>query len=83
MKRVIVSIYDTKAMFFANPWTARNEGEAIRLFTSGINDKETQLNKHPTDFNLYYVGTFDDEIGTIEPAVPRLIIAGSSVDLQQ
>jgi len=82
MKQVIVSIHDRAAQCFSRPVFTQTEGTAIRSFTDEVNRSgaDNELNKHPEDFDLYFVGVFDDEVGAFicEPQ-PRLLIKGSQV----
>lgn len=81
MKNVLVSVLDLKAEFFGKPFAARTPGEAIRIFTDGINDNQTTLHQHPEDFALYHLADYDDQTGIvtrIEP--PLLLLAGTSVE---
>lgn len=47
------------------PFTAISPGQAIRAFRDEINTPGSELNKHPEDYELNKVGTFDDAIGQI------------------
>lgn len=70
----IYSIYDTKAEHYGNPVFIRTDGEARRMFGQVANDKETEIGRHPEDFILYRIGTWDAETGTLTPE-PGLSIA--------
>lgn len=78
---VICAVLDLKAHYYARPFTARTQGEAIRIFTDAVNDKDTAFNAHPEDYALYALGQYDDQMGTIlADSKPHLLIAGSAVD---
>jgi len=64
---IIYTIHDTKAELYHPPRIARTKADAIRSFTMGANDKDTQLGHHPEDFVLYQIGTYDDLTGQITP----------------
>ena len=55
------SIYDTKAQYYHLPYNLKNEAVAIRQFGDMVNDKETTINKHPEDYTLFKIGTWDDQ----------------------
>lgn len=66
MKQLLVTIKDNAALFYQTLGTVRTEGEALRSFMDAINDPNNkQLHAHPEDFDLYAVGEFDDQTGTI------------------
>lgn len=60
------SIRDQKAEVFNTPFFQKTHGEAERSFRAAVMDEKTQLNKYPEDFNLYYVGQYDDNTGVFE-----------------
>lgn len=59
------SVRDTKAEYFNTPFFNKTHGEAERNFTDLVNDKNTSVGQHPTDFDLYYLGEFDTQSGKI------------------
>lgn len=72
-------VYDSVAKVFVNPFYQATNGEAIRGFGDAVNDpKMGDLNKHPKDFILYEVGTFDDNSGELTSIVPPNRIAAAS-----
>lgn len=42
-------------------------GEAIRSFSDLVSDPQTVLAKHPEDFKLYSLGSYDDVSGRLVP----------------
>lgn len=70
MKINMYVIYDTKAKFYNKPFYMQNDSIAIRAFTDLVNDTQTDVNKHPTDFQLYSVGTYEDTTAIIESHPP-------------
>lgn len=82
MKMVIVSIMDTAAGAYGRPAFVASEGVAVRQFQDEVNraHEDNQLYKHPDDFMLYYLGTFDDNTGGIDLlAQPKLIARAKEV----
>lgn len=68
MKYTIVSIYDQGVGAFGRPAFVRSKGEAVRSFTdevqrTGSDQLGNQMAQHPQDFQLFYVGSFDDDKG--------------------
>lgn len=80
MPLLLITIKDNAVQAFQPINTVRAKGEAIRGFQDAINNEQNrQLHKHPEDFDLYLVGTFDDETGEITVQKPELIIRGKDV----
>jgi len=63
MKLEAYAIWDNKAKNFTSPFFMRSRGEAIRAFTSTVNDGSSQIGKFPEDFQLFHVGFYDDNSG--------------------
>jgi len=69
------SIRDTKAEVYHPPFFKGTHGEAERAFMELARDEKSQIAKYPEDFDLFYVGDYDDETGKIDPQVtPQHII---------
>lgn len=62
----IFAVQDSKAGIFMQPFPSVNELVALRGFADAAKNKETNVGKHPEDFNLYMLGTFDDTTGRFE-----------------
>lgn len=65
MEIKIYSIYDNKAEAYMEPFFATTAGLAIRRFADTANNPDTMLFRHPNDFALYEIGTFNDKAGTV------------------
>jgi len=65
MQHKVYSIRDAKAEVFNLPFFKKTHGEAERDFVTLTNDDKSTVFKFPDDFDLYYVGTYDDETGKI------------------
>lgn len=76
MKRAIVAIKDRASNGFGQPFFVAAIGQAIRSFQDEINRAapDNDLNKHPDDFDLYQLGIFDDDTGSIEVMTPPMQI---------
>lgn len=63
-KTQVLAVRDTKTDAFGRPFFSPSVGSAIRSFSDHINSKEdSEMVKHPEDFNLYHLAEFDDETG--------------------
>jgi hypothetical protein len=59
------SVFDTTSQQFLNPLVFVNHGDAIRWFTTVVNDekKESNIAKYPTQFMLFFMYDMDDKTG--------------------
>lgn len=57
----IFTIRDQKADAFLPPFFLPRTAMAERVFSDCINDASHQFYKHPEDFTLFTLGTFDDD----------------------
>lgn len=75
----VVAIKDRALDAFQGIFNVRAEGEAIRAFQDAINKNENPMHMHPEDYDLYVLGTYDDNTGTITPATPKQIAIGKQL----
>lgn len=76
MRLRLYSIRDRLAGVFLTPFPARADVEAVRQITASFADpqfRQTPVFQNPKDFDLMFVGEFDDESGEISPASPKLL----------
>ena len=59
------AIYDRAIEAFGQPIFVKAQGQAIRSFMDECKNPESQFNKHPEDYELYYIGEFDETKGSI------------------
>lgn len=62
----LYSIRDCKLKNFMAPFFATSDEEAIRIIKEQVNYKASLLSSFPTDYELYFVGTFDSYSGAID-----------------
>lgn len=62
----VYSIRDAKAEVFNAPFYQKTHGEAERSFQQLVNDEKSTVNKFAEDFDLYYLGQYDDNTGKFE-----------------
>jgi len=55
------TIYDSKAEAYMQPFFAKSTGEALRSFSDTCQDKNHIFAKHPEDFTLFELGTWDEQ----------------------
>lgn len=78
----IFSIYDMKVQAYSPPFNFRSKGEALRTFADMANDPASKIAKHPEDYVLYLVGSFDDQRGIVTPKLPHETL-GKAVEFIQ
>lgn len=61
----VFSVYDAKVEAFMAPFFCVTTGQAVRMFSDAIQDEKTNFCKHPEDFALFELGTFDDAGGQL------------------
>lgn len=81
MRYLLVSVKDRAIEAFQPIACVRAQGEAIRSFQDAIsNPQNKQLHQHPDDFDLYIVGEYDDQDGTINAyAKPEKLADGKQL----
>ncbi len=57
----IFDIFDSATGSYARPFFMLSKGEATRAFVDIINDDQSSIHKHPEDFTLFHLGSFDQE----------------------
>lgn len=67
MIRQVFSVRNAKGEFFNPPFISHTKGSAERTFQKLVNDPQSDINQFPEDYDLYYVGDFDDTKGVMLP----------------
>jgi len=76
----VYSIRDAKAEVYNTPWFAKTHGEAERSFQQLTRDGKSTVNQFPEDYDLYYLGQYDDQTGTFEPVdTPQHMLKAAAV----
>lgn len=63
MQLELFTVLDVKAKVYLPPFTFRSRAEAVRAFSESAHDPKHMFGKHPEDFILFAVGTYDDNSG--------------------
>lgn len=73
----VYSLFDRKLKLYGQLVLERNDYSVQRALVDGIRvSPDTLLGKHPEDFDLLQVGTFDEESGLLQDGErfsPRLV----------
>lgn len=81
MKQVVVAVFDRAAQLFGRPFFVVAPGQAIRSFTDEVNRKDQErgeFSRHPDDFDLWQLGTYDDAEGKFD-SVQSMLVRGKDV----
>ena len=84
MFQIVVSVKDLAAQAYGRPVFVPTAGVAIRSFRDEVNREapDNEIFRHPSDYELYQLGTFDDSTGLIESLQsPKLLTR--AVDLSE
>jgi hypothetical protein len=66
MLQYVYAVVDLKIGSYSQPFFVPAKGVATRTFTDAVADTSSMLYKHPEDYALYELGTFDDVSGLFE-----------------
>ena len=68
------SVFDKAIQAYTRPFIMRSNGEALRSFMNEVLDNvESPMNRHPEDYGLFRLGTFDERTGMIVGEEPVCI----------
>lgn len=82
MKLKIFTIFDSKAEAYLPPFFMKTKGEAIRAWTSTIQDPNTQFSKYPADYTLFEIGEYDDQMASLTQH-KNLVSLGNGIEYQR
>lgn len=60
-------IFDSTAQIYNTPFKFINDQTCIRAATDIRRDPSTEIYKHPSDFTLFGLGTYDDTTAEVMP----------------
>ena len=67
MRLNVYTIFDVASGAYMRPFFGASDGQAIRSFTDISQDADHEIGKHPEDYSLYRIGTYDDNKGVLHP----------------
>lgn len=81
MRYKVVAIRDRAIDAYGQPIFVGSTGGAIRSFGDEVNRKDPNNNiaNHPEDFDLFYLGEFDDSTGEFDSVRPQQIAVGKDL----
>lgn len=77
---LLFCVRDQKAECFPfAPFAVKARGEAIRSFIDLVNDGQSQVAKHPEDYELFEVGRWNQSTGVVEPLANGIVALGNGL----
>lgn len=70
MVKLVFAVFDKKSELHNMPFYKTTRGEALRDFQDLVQDERTVLYRHPEDFKLVELGTYEDKTGKFENKEP-------------
>lgn len=72
---IAYTLHDVKALTYSPPFFTSNDQVAKRMVSDLVNDNNTMVGRHPSDYKLYKIGTFDEGNGAMQPfAIPEHVL---------
>lgn len=75
----VLAVRDRAADVFGQPIFTPAVGLGVRSFTDEINNPQSAFSKHPEDYDLYVLGTYDDNTGALAAITPRMVSIGKDL----
>jgi len=72
----LYAILDSKSEVYDLPMYFRTDAEACRAFGTAVHDQEHRFGKHPEDYSMWRVGSFDQTTGRLTPRDPVNVSMG-------
>ena len=76
MKLNAYTIYDVASGIYMRPFFSQADGQAMRGFKDIALDADHEVGKHPEDYTLYRVGSFNDVTGVMASEELEKLITG-------
>lgn len=81
MIHVICAVRDRAADAFMRPFAIPSAAMAVRTFRDEVNraDQSNEMYRHPEDYDLYEIGSFDDSSGVITSVPARVLVRAQDI----
>lgn len=76
MRLNVYGVFDIASGTYVGPLAFNSDAEAQRWFSDLCVNEDNRFGKHPHDYTLMRIATFDDNTGEINGEVPSSIING-------
>lgn len=64
---IAYTLHDVKALTYSPPFFTSNDAIAKRMVSDLVADTNTTVGRHPADYKLYKIGTFDEGNAVLTP----------------
>jgi len=71
---MVCAVRDSAVDAYGVPVFVRAKGEALRGFMDEVRRVDSPMNKHPSDYTLFFIGQYDDATGTMQPVSPQQLL---------
>lgn len=76
----VLAIRDRQLDAFMRPFFVATIGAAVRGFQDEINRDDSEMKKHPDDYDLFHLADWDDQSGKFETlATPQQVAIGKQL----
>lgn len=82
MIRLVTAVYDSKSQLYSQLMLFINRMQAIRSFGDVVNQQDVEYARHPEDYNLMELGSYDDCTGIIVPSKTGPVHVVSALELR-
>lgn len=65
-QQLMYTVHDQKGETFMPPFFVPSKGLAIRAFEDCVNSNDHHFGKHPADYTLFFLGSFDTDLGEFD-----------------
>jgi len=74
----VFAVRDSATDSFGLPIFQVSVRGAIRLFSDEVNRQDSAMNLHPEDYELFVIGTYDQDKGILSPFAPEQCCTGKA-----
>lgn len=75
---VVCAVRDSAIDAFGLPIFVRATGEAVRSFSDEVNRDGSTFAAHPSDYELYLLGTYNDQDASVVWQTPQSLLTGKA-----
>lgn len=83
MNKYIFVVYDNKSELYSSPFFSVRKESAVRDFQRAAQSPESEIYHTPADYDLYCLGTYEDETAEIKTFPKREFITNAYVLVKQ
>lgn len=74
MNYEVLVIFDKALGAYSRPMFVASKGQAVRSMSDEVNKPESEIGRHPSDYELFYVGVYDDRDASFTTAGPLELV---------